>query len=54
MGDHPLVPVLTGETKQNDLEESLYLVDRNGTLHLIRPFLNRIECLNVGDGRCST
>jgi len=48
MGDHPLVPVQTSETKQTDLEESLYLVDRSGTLHLIRPFLNRIECPECG------
>lgn len=48
MGDHPLVPVQISETKQTDLEESLYLVDRGGTLHLIRPFLNRIECPECG------
>jgi hypothetical protein len=44
MGDHPLVPVQLGHTNQPELEESLYLADRRGALHLLRPFLNRIEC----------
>jgi hypothetical protein len=44
IGDHPLVPIQTAETSQAELEESLYLADRNGTLHLLRPFMNWIEC----------
>jgi len=44
IGDHPLVPVQTADTSQAELEESLYLADRSGTLHLLRPFMNWVEC----------
>ena len=45
MGDHVLVPVLETETTAAEVEaHSLYLVDRQGELHLIRPFLTRREC----------
>lgn len=45
MGDHVLVPVLETETTAAEVEaHSLYLVDRQGELHLIRPFLTRQEC----------
>jgi hypothetical protein len=44
-GDHPLVPLSTGESERSDLEQrSLYLVDRQGDLHLLRPLLLRLEC----------
>lgn len=45
MGDHPLVPVECEATEPKTLEaESLYLVDRSGTLHLLRPLLDRRRC----------
>ena len=45
MGDHPLVPVESETTEPKTLEaESLYLVDRSGTLHLLRPLLDRRRC----------
>jgi hypothetical protein len=45
MGDHALVPVLETETTMAEVEaHSLYLVDRRGELHLVRPFLTRREC----------
>ncbi len=45
MGDHPLVPLQTGQSGDAELEaESLYLADRTGVLHLMRPLLLRQEC----------
>ncbi|MHB9130422.1 MAG: restriction endonuclease subunit S domain-containing protein [Armatimonadota bacterium] len=45
MGDHPLVPLHNTETEMAELEAgSLYLVDRHGGLHLMRPLLTRMEC----------
>jgi hypothetical protein len=48
MGDHPMLPLSTATIVQAELEESLYLVDRKGQLHLLRPFLNLIECPECG------
>jgi hypothetical protein len=40
MGDHPVVPIDTMPSGRNDLEKgSLYLIDREHGLHLLRPFL---------------
>jgi hypothetical protein len=45
MGDHPLVPVQEETIDQTTLEsESLYVVDRSGDLHLLRPLLDRRRC----------
>ncbi len=45
MGDHPLVPVQEETIDQTTLEsESLYVVDRSGSLHLLRPLLDRRRC----------
>ena len=45
MGDHPVVGLAEGQTDIANLESgSLYLVDRNGELHLFRPYLVRQEC----------
>ena len=45
MGDHPLVPQQKDQVQNDKLEaSSLYLVDRAGELHLLRPFLTRKEC----------
>ena len=45
MGDHPLVPVEHENIYLKTLEaESLYLVDRSGALHLLRPLLDRRRC----------
>lgn len=45
MGDHALVPLDHGDTELSELEaQSLYLVDRSGELHLLRPLLIRREC----------
>lgn len=45
MGDHPLVPLQTSQSADAELEaESLYLTDRTGALHLMRPLLLRQEC----------
>lgn len=49
VGDHPLVPISHGETPAPELEaRSLYLVDRDGALHLMRPFITRRECPECG------
>jgi hypothetical protein len=49
MGDHPLVPVERETTELKTLEaESLYLVDRSGALHLLRPLLDRRRCPECG------
>lgn len=49
VGDHVLVPILETETTITEVEaHSLYLVDRSGELHLIRPFLTRRECPTCG------
>lgn len=45
VGDHVLVPILETETTVTEVEAgSLYLVDRRGELHLVRPFITRREC----------
>jgi hypothetical protein len=44
-GDNALAPLLADETQRNDLEAGgLYLRDRQGTLHLLRPLLQYLEC----------
>jgi hypothetical protein len=44
MGDHPIVPIKTGNIQEPEIEaKSLYLVDRNGKIHLLRPLLTRRE-----------
>lgn len=49
-GDHPLVPIQNAITTQDDIEAgSLYLVDRQGSLHLLRPYLTRRECPECGN-----
>jgi len=49
MGDHPLVPIETGYSDDNQLEAgSLYVQDRNNKLHLLRPFLTRRNCKVCG------
>jgi len=50
MGDHPLVPIESADSEIVELEKgSLYLVDRTGELHLMRPFLVRQECETCGN-----
>ncbi len=45
MGDHAIVGIEDGRTDMAELEaHSLYLMDRNGNLYLIRPYLIRREC----------
>ncbi|AEW95531.1 putative restriction-modification system endonuclease/methyltransferase [Streptantibioticus cattleyicolor NRRL 8057 = DSM 46488] len=45
MGDHPVVPTNTMSSSRNDLEpDSLYLIDREHGLHLLRPFLIGRPC----------
>ena len=49
MGDHPLVPIKTAQTTDPELEaSSLYLVDRDGKLYLLRPLLSRRQCPECG------
>lgn len=49
MGDHPLVPRHSSTTGSSELEaQSLYLVDRNSDLHLLRPLLSRRICPACG------
>ncbi|MGB3201259.1 MAG: hypothetical protein WBA99_10170, partial [Nodosilinea sp.] len=49
MGDHPLVPIKTAQTTEPELEAgSLYLVDRDGKLYLLRPLLSRRQCPECG------
>jgi hypothetical protein len=49
MGDHPLVPLRSAQTESFALEaHSLYLVDRGGSLHLLRPLLVRRQCPSCG------
>ena len=49
MGDHPLVPIKKDTIEPKTLEaESLYLVDRSGNLHLLRPLLLRQRCPHCG------
>jgi hypothetical protein len=44
-GDNPLVQIQLDQTNQTDLEvDSLYMRDRTGVLHLVRPFLHYLEC----------
>lgn len=48
-GDHPLVPLQNDVYLSSELEAgSLYLKDRSGKLHLLRPFLIRRECPECG------
>ena len=45
VGDHPVVPFRYETTPRNDLEVgSLYVMDSNHDLHLLRPFLLGSEC----------
>lgn len=45
MGDHPMVPTRTMEHTTNDLEVgSLYVMDNQRQLHLLRPFLTGRDC----------
>jgi hypothetical protein len=45
MGDHALVPITREQTPDAEVEAlSLYLLDRTGTLHLLRPLLIGREC----------
>lgn len=45
MGDHALVPIAHGETPDAEVEaKSLYLHDRSGRLHLLRPLLIGRDC----------
>lgn len=45
MGDHPVVPTSTMKSPSNTIEsDSLYLVDRDRGLHLLRPFLTTEVC----------
>lgn len=45
MGDHPVVPTSTMKHPSNTIESgSLYLVDRDRGLHLLRPFLTIEVC----------
>lgn len=44
-GDNPLVQIYKDQTDNTELEDdSLYLRDRIGQLHLFRPFLHYLEC----------
>jgi len=44
-GDNPLVQIYKDQTDKTELEDdSLYLRDRIGQLHLFRPFLHYLEC----------
>jgi hypothetical protein len=48
-GDHPLVPLAQDVSTDPELEAgSLYLVDRQKKLHLLRPLLIRKECPECG------
>jgi len=52
MGDHPLVASQEAETQTPNIEKgSLYLVDRDQQLYLLRPFLTRHQ---LPDGRWGT
>ena len=45
VGDHPLVPLASAQSDDINLEAgSLYLVDRRGKMHLLRPLLTRQDC----------
>ena len=45
MGDHSIIGVEEAQTDRVELEaHSLYLMNRSGELHLMRPFLIRQEC----------
>jgi hypothetical protein len=45
MGDHALVPVSSGVSEDTEIEKgSLYLADRAGRLHLLRPILIGRDC----------
>lgn len=45
MGDHALVPLTHEQTPDAEIEaQSLYLLDRTGMLHLLRPLLIGREC----------
>jgi hypothetical protein len=50
LGDHPLSSLESGVTDQGEIEaESLYIVDRQGKLHLARPLLIRQVCDKCGN-----
>jgi hypothetical protein len=49
MGDHPLVPIQQSDDTDSELEEgSLYLVDTNQKLYLLRPLFSRLQCPECG------
>jgi len=49
VGDHPLVPLRSAQATTFALEaHSLYMVDRSGKLHLLRPLLVRQRCPSCG------
>lgn len=49
MGDHPLVPIQSSHTSEPEVEKgSLYLVDRDENLYLLRSFLSRRQCPECG------
>jgi|GEM_PF-2304334 len=44
-GDNSIPPILEDSTDRNDLDSGgLYLTDRSGDLHLLRPLLHYLEC----------
>ncbi|MBI5252425.1 MAG: hypothetical protein HY912_23265 [Desulfomonile tiedjei] len=50
MGDHPLVPLQRNTTQMAEVEaHSLYLLDRNDHLYLLRPLMTRRECPHCGN-----
>jgi hypothetical protein len=49
-GDHPLSPLNKTTLKNRDIElNSLYLIDRVGVFHLLRPHLTRSQCPDCGN-----
>ena len=49
MGDHLLTPLRNGESDDAELEAgSLYLADRTGCLHRVRPFITKRGCPECG------
>lgn len=49
VGDHPVTPLDEATTDDQGIEAgSLYLVDRAGVLHLVRPYLTSMECSECG------
>jgi hypothetical protein len=49
IGDHPIVPITRVATMDLGIERgSLYLVDPDGSMHLLRPFLTARMCPECG------